>query len=296
MRKQLVPPIAIIAALLFAGCGVGPTADQPALAPRATPTPMPTATAVAPLDVVCAATKAYAVEHIVATIGQDLVPTAYDAINVGSCQFSEPIVLMQITLSNDSGEQVAEVVLPLGTTELRVPFADVTGLPVVDGGLAPGRYERTMIAFTADGRSSEAIRGFEPVILVAGAAGLQADLLRAMSRWERGGPKDYTYRTAILCFCPQEYGAPVNITVVGGAVDAVAFSGDGFTGGVPEPGRFSTIDDLFAILQGAIDEQAVSIRADFHPQLGYPTEAFIDYVANIADEELGFTASDVEPR
>ena len=179
---------------------------------------------------------------------------------------------------------------------LRVPFADVTGLPVIDGGLAPGRYERTMIAFTVDGRPSGAIGGFEPVILATGAGGLQADLLRAMSRWERGGIKDYTYQTAIFCFCPQEYVAPVSITVVGGGVDAVVFFDDGFTGDVPEPDRFSTIDGLFAILQDAIDEQAVSVRADFHPQLGYPTAAFIDYVANIADKEVGFTASDVEPR
>jgi len=132
---------------------------------------MPTATAVAELKVVCIATEAYAVEHIVATIGHDLVPTAYDAINSGSCQFSEPIVLMQISLRNESGGQMAEVALPLGTTGLPVPFPDVTGLPVIDGGLAPGRYERTMIAFTADGRSSRAIGGFEPVILEAGAGG-----------------------------------------------------------------------------------------------------------------------------
>lgn len=296
MRKKFVSLIAITAALLIAGCGVDPAADQPAPTPRATPTPMPTATAVAELDVACTATEAYAVEHIVAIIGQDLVPTAYDAINFGSCQFSEPIVLMQITLRNGSGGQVAEVVLPLGTTELRVPFADVTGLPVIDGGLAPGRYERTVTAYTTDGRPSGAIAGFEPVILVDDADGMQADLLRAQSRWERNGIQHYTYQGAIQCFCPQEYVAPVNITVVGGGVDAVAFSGDGFTGDVPEPDRFSTIDGLFAILQDAIDEQAVSIRADFHPQLGYPIEAFIDYVANIADEEVGFTASDVEPR
>ena len=124
MRKQLVPLTAITAALLIAGCGVDPTASQPAPTPRATPTPMPTAAAVVQLDVVCIATEAYSVEHIVATIGHDLVPTAYDAINSGSCQFSEPIVLMQITLRNESGGQVAEVVLPLGTTELRVPFAE----------------------------------------------------------------------------------------------------------------------------------------------------------------------------
>ena len=296
MRTQLVPLTAITAALLIAGCAVDPTASQPAPTPRATPTPMPTAAAVVQLDVVCIATEAYAVEHIVATIGHDRVPTAYDAINSGSCQFSEPIVLMQITLRNESGGQVAEVALPLGTTELRVPFADVSGLPVIDGGLVPGRYERTMIAFTTDGRPSGAIGGFEPVILAANAEGLQADLLRAMSRWERSGIKDYTYQTATLCFCPQEYAAPVNITVVSGGVNTVAFSGDGFPGDVPEPGRFSTIDGLFAILQGAIDKQAVSIRANFHPQLGYPTEAFIDYVASIADEELGFTASGVEPR
>jgi hypothetical protein len=295
--KRLAPLITIgTAALLLTACGVDSGADGPTPMPRATPTDMPTATPMIQLDVVCVATKAYAVEHIVVVIGKDPVPTAYDAINSGSCEFSEAIVLVQITLRNESGGQMAEIVLPLGTTQLTVPFADVTGLPVIDGELAPGRYERTVTAYTPDGRLSGAIAGFEPVILVDDADGMQTDLLRAQSRWERSGIQYYTYRGAIQCFCPPAYVAPVDITVVGGAVDKVVYAPGAFTGDVPEQGRLSTIDGLFAILQDAIDEQAVSIRADFHPQLGYPTEAFIDYVANIADEELGFTASDVEPR
>ena len=290
MRNRLAPLIAIAAVLLVAACGVDPATPTPTRVPIDTPaaTPLP------PLEVQCMATKAYALEHLVAVIGEDPVPTAFDAINGGGCDFSEPIVLVEITLRNDSGEQIVEVVIA-PQSHLNVPFGDIDRLPLVDSGLAPGRYERTVEVYAADGRSSGAIAGFGPVLLVNDVDGQQADLLRAQSRWERGLQGDYVYQTATKCFCMQEYVAPVDVTVIDGEVVSVVYATDAFTGEVPEAQRFTSVDGLFAFLQDAIDRDAVSINVTYDGKTGYPTSAFVDYSAQMADEEQGFTATNIRP-
>ncbi len=118
---------------------------------------------------------------------------------------------------------------------------------------------------------------------------------KKQSRWERSEITAYTYTTAQQRFCPQDYVAPVAVDVRDGVVQSVAFA-DGRAGDVPEPQRFGTVDDLFAELQDAIDRGAVSITVDYERQLGYPTTAFIDYVALIADEEQGFAVSELTAR
>jgi hypothetical protein len=240
------------------------------------------------------ATEAYALEHLVAVIGVDPVPTAFDAINSGGCDFSEPIVLIQITLRNDSGEQVAEVAVA-PQAHLNIPFGDIDRLPLIDSGLAPGRYERTAVVYAADGRSSGAIPGFDAVLLVDDIDSQQADLLRAQSRWERSRSGDYVYQTATMCFCMQEYVAPVDVTVIDGEVASVVYATDAFTGDVPEPQRFTSVEGLFAFVQDAIDREAVSINVTYDAQTGYPTSVFVDYDARMADEEHGFTATNVRP-
>ena len=53
-------------------------------------------------------------------------------------------------------------------------------------------------------------------------------------------------------------------------------------------GRYVTIDELFNTIQEAIDGKASQIIVTYDPEVGYPTEASIDYDARIADEEYGF--------
>ncbi|MBT5773744.1 MAG: hypothetical protein HOH95_05130, partial [Dehalococcoidia bacterium] len=50
-----------------------------------------------------------------------------------------------------------------------------------------------------------------------------------------------------------------------------------------------TIDGLFNLIEEAIDQRAAAINVTYHPTLGYPLDAYIDYDLRIADEELGFT-------
>jgi hypothetical protein len=280
-RSSFIATLAILV-LAIAACGVDPAGGS---------TPVPTPTPAADLTVSCLSTEAYASEHIVAVIGEDSVPTAFDAINSGSCEASEPIVQLRITLTNGDSQQGAIINLPSGTTSFAAPFADAS-VPTLSGSLAPGRYERVVTAIAEDGREVE-VAGFEPVILVKDAGSTQAELLKAQSRWERSSLRAYTYTMRTDCFCPREIVAAVDVQIVGANVTAVTFVDAEFTGEVPEQQRFGTINDLLEIVQDGLDRNAYSIRAEYDAQTGFPMEVFIDYEAMMADEEHGFRVSNL---
>ncbi len=282
--------ISILTAVGLVATACGADAPTPTLQPINTPTPTPSER----LTAQCFATEAYAAEHIVAVIGEDPFPNAFDAINSGRCDFNDEISDLEIMLDGPIGTYTALIELPAPATNIGWPLGREVLVPPLAEEFAPGRYERTVTAITVDRRRVE-IAGFEPVILVHDRESPQALLLRAQSRWERSGITTYTYTTAQQCFCPQEYVAPVFVDVHDGIVRGVAFA-EGRAGDVPDPQRFGTVDDLFAKLQDAIDRGAVSIAVEYERQLGYPTTAFIDYDALIADEEQGFAVSDLTAR
>lgn len=279
----LISVLSIIV-LLAAACGVNPS-PTPTSVPQSTPTPTVTPPASAPLTAQCLSTEAYALELIVAVIGQDRVPTAFDGINVGGCEFSDEVVKLEVTLANGNDSQTAAINLPAGTIQTGFPLAAEVTVPLVEGNLSPGKYARTVTAFTADGRSVQ-IDGFEPVILIQEEDSVQAELLRAQSRWERSGITRYQYTAAWQCFCMPNYIADVTVDVQDDDVLSITFVD--ITGDVPDPERYGTIDAFFARIQDAIDRDAAAITAEYDAMLGYPTRVFIDYEEMIADEEQGF--------
>lgn len=55
-----------------------------------------------------------------------------------------------------------------------------------------------------------------------------------------------------------------------------------------------TVEDLFAILQRAVDNDADRIDAEYHRQLGVPVDVYIDPSKNAIDEEHGFIVESFE--
>jgi hypothetical protein len=276
-RSPLIAVIALFA-LAIAACGVDPSGNNPP--------------SEKPVTVTCLTTEAYALEHIVAVIGQDPVPTAFDAINSGSCETSERIVKLHLSLVGDSDTQDVVIELPSPSTTFAIPLADAAGVPTIQAPLQTGRYERHVVGVTADGRQV-VIPGFEPVILVAGRTTMQANLFRAQSRWDRAGVSAYTYTFETMCFCPEEIRTATDVQVLDAEIIDLSFVDPKFVDEVPFQERFKTIDELLALVQDAIDRSAASIRAEFHPELGYPVDVFIDYEAMMADEEFGFLVGDL---
>ena len=68
----------------------------------------------------------------------------------------------------------------------------------------------------------------------------------------------------------------------------VAFVADNVPFTIGTLWKYRTIEGLFDLLQEGIDENAHTISAHYHSELGYPVKASIDYEEDSVDEELGF--------
>ncbi len=114
----------------------------------------------------------------------------------------------------------------------------------------------------------------------------------ALRRWETAGIVDYEYQFTRNCFCPREFTGPYAASVQNGEVTLATLDGvDLFDIEMLEIGRYDeiiqTVDDVFAEVERALRE-ADSFNAEYHPQLGYPTEVWIDWDLRTADEEVGY--------
>lgn len=121
--------------------------------------------------------------------------------------------------------------------------------------------------------------------------GPQEDALRvARARWAEAEIHGYRLDLQRLCFCGGDYTSVVTIEVLDDGIVSATYqeSGEPFTDSFSE---LYTVDDLFEEIEDAVRREAYSLEVDYDPILGYPTDIWIDYSANIADEERGYLVS-----
>lgn len=116
----------------------------------------------------------------------------------------------------------------------------------------------------------------------------RAAFLSARARWTSQRISSYEYSYRRLCFCVNT--EPVRITVRAGVVSVVASA---TTGAPLSLAGYPTVDDLFAQLQQALDQDAHEIQATYDPVLGYPLTFYIDLNARSIDEEQRIEAGDL---
>lgn len=131
---------------------------------------------------------------------------------------------------------------------------------------------------------------------------LLARLRAAEQRWEANQPLRYRMTGQRDCFCPEEWRGPVVLEVVraqrGSGMEEIrratyASSGAELSAEIREV--FHPVQGLFTLLRQAIVQNAYSIEAEFDATLGYPKRIWIDYNAQMADEETGYTVTSVTP-
>ena len=277
-----------------------PPTPTPTAAPLPSPTPEPTATSTpeppSEPEALCITTEAYASDYLMAVIGQDTIPVAYDAINGGGCDFTRAVHSVRIELVSEAGSQTADVKLPEPSRELGVPFNDLD-VPLIDADLPDGRYTRRVaaLAFVKDGEAEIELPGFEDVYLVRDIDSEQADLFLHQGRWERAGLVNYDYTGAWICKCPAEIIATAAVSVRDGKVTAVSSAEAGLAF-IPVPERFIPIADLFDLLQVALDEGAAGIDANYNEQYAYPVSLFVNYDEELSDEGRGFAVHSFTPQ
>ncbi|NNC92182.1 MAG: hypothetical protein HKN80_06785 [Acidimicrobiia bacterium] len=123
--------------------------------------------------------------------------------------------------------------------------------------------------------------------------------VEGLARWEESGlaDADYDYTFTRGCFCPVEFVGPYQVSLRAGEITSASFKGtDLFDIDILEIGRYEEIVKpvlgVFAEIERALRE-ADSFTADYHPVLGYPTNVYIDWIANAADEEVSYTIANL---
>ena len=115
------------------------------------------------------------------------------------------------------------------------------------------------------------------------------DLDAAKARWQAAGLDAYAMTLRRSCFCPvPDYTGPFEVRVRNGAVEQVRLNG-----AAVDAERGMTVDALFALVEDAYERGAVEVAVEFDERLGYPTSVGIDYDLRLADEEIGYTVSDL---
>lgn len=111
------------------------------------------------------------------------------------------------------------------------------------------------------------------------------ELERARGLWDARGVEDYRMTVRLT---GAWIGGAAEIQVRGGV--PVSVRAVGMPEGIPAEAfrHYDTVEELFAILQHAVDDDAERIAAEYHPRLGVPVEVYIDHRLNSVDDEHGF--------
>lgn len=116
----------------------------------------------------------------------------------------------------------------------------------------------------------------------------RSDLEVNRARWEEVRPQSYSMVLTRLCFCAPVGIGPVRIQVVGTTAVERVYVDSGEPVSESLAPHFPTVDGLFDVLEDALDRDAHQIRVTYDEDTGIPVDLWIDYEANVADEELGY--------
>lgn len=112
--------------------------------------------------------------------------------------------------------------------------------------------------------------------------------------WEARDLRSYSYLLRVNAFSLEGAAGAVRVEVTDGVPTVIAPAG----GEIPQGAtfeRFDTIPELFGLIEDAEARNAVVIRAEYDPAYGYPSDVYIDYEGQLADDEFGFVVTDFQP-
>jgi hypothetical protein len=131
-------------------------------------------------------------------------------------------------------------------------------------------------------------------LIAPGSDRERAELERAWHNWELNGIEDYAYVQQRLCQCQSELTAAVRVIVRSSLVNELSY-----TDGSPVPEQYltmwGTVEDLFRLIDNALNSDAASLLVSYDSKFGYPIHISIDYYADLADDNLTITSSGLTP-
>ncbi len=131
----------------------------------------------------------------------------------------------------------------------------------------------------------------------------QQTLFENQQKWQQSGLTNYTFTVQKTCFCPQSDSLPIQFNIESSQVIDSSYDCSGINFIRPEPlcderpdSRLNqTVESLFQIIQGGIDNNADKITVEYNPTYGFPTSIFIDFIELAVDDEVNYQISDFQP-
>ena len=146
------------------------------------------------------------------------------------------------------------------------------------------------------------------ILLIAGllavscAGSVPQELTTSEKLWKDQGLKNYNFTLERQAFAPEDWRGPVNIQVRNGVAVSVTYIS---SGAAVTEGKFDnadTIAKMFTILEnaytgkGGLEQKADTVEVTYDSQMGYPTSLYIDVSQLMADEEQGYTVTNLVAR
>ena len=128
-----------------------------------------------------------------------------------------------------------------------------------------------------------------PLSCIKNSEILPDDISVEEKKWREQGIEDYEFTLQISCFCIREYTLPKRIVVENNQVISV----DGISYEQLNDSSFRTIDGFFHYIRETRERNPEEENITYDPKLGYPTYIYFDISYMIADEEIGYTISDL---
>lgn len=126
-----------------------------------------------------------------------------------------------------------------------------------------------------------------------GDAEVVTELTANRAIWIAVGLDSYEYRYRRLCFCPVDAVREVTLRVQDNVVTAGTYIDDGTPVPSSDLSDYPTVDELFDIVQSAIDSGADTVTVEYDSNLGFPTRIALDFSTGSTDDEITHTASGV---
>jgi len=122
--------------------------------------------------------------------------------------------------------------------------------------------------------------------------GAERDELNANRElWRSQEIVSYRFEYRLNCFCGGPGSEPVAIEVSDDEVVRVTLQETGEDLPASEASDYPTIEELFELIDNWLSLDPHEARTEYHDELGYPIDVWIDFIENAIDEELGFVTS-----
>ena len=117
---------------------------------------------------------------------------------------------------------------------------------------------------------------------------LLKDIAAYRSIWESKRPTAYVYDLRRSCNCPEETQGPVRVRVRGSQVVQRTYTATGTPLASSLEAAFPSVEGLFDLLEDAVKRDAWSVTINWNPELGFPSDVYVDYDGSAINDEVGY--------